>query len=124
MILVGASTASADEFTQEDLGIWQTEYMAVVQHGRDLFTDPTLGNSANGVICAQCHPNGATTHPETYPKFQQQIGKVITLWEMVNWCIRNPLEGEPLAADSPDMTAIIAYMAHERRGTALDPGKH
>jgi len=37
-----------------------------------------------GVACAQCHPNAADTHPETYPKFQQQLGKVIALREMIN----------------------------------------
>jgi thiosulfate dehydrogenase len=94
----------------------------VVKQGRGLFTDPKLGS--NGVVCAQCHPNGANTHPETYPKFQKQLGKVASLWEMVNWCIRNPLEGKVLAADSAEMNALLAYMTHERRGVKLEPGKH
>ena len=62
--------------------------------------------------------------PETYPKFQKQLGKVANLWEMVNWCLRNPLEGEPLAADDPQMMAMLAYIAFERRGVKLEPGKH
>ena len=63
----------ADEFTKKDQERWQKEYMTVVQKGRELWTSPTLGT--NGVACAQCHPNGANTHPETYPKFQQQLGQ-------------------------------------------------
>jgi thiosulfate dehydrogenase len=98
--------------------------MAVVEKGRDLFTDATLGGSKNGVVCAQCHPNGANTHPETYPKFQQQLGEVVPLWQMINWCIQNPLEGQPLQADDPDMVALQAYILQERRGIPLDPGKH
>lgn len=43
---------------------------------------------------------------------------------MVNWCLRNPLEGEPLTADDPRMTAMLAYIAWERRGVKLEPGKH
>jgi cytochrome c len=43
---------------------------------------------------------------------------------MVNWCIRNPLEGESLAADDPRMNNILAYIAWERRGVKLAPGKH
>jgi thiosulfate dehydrogenase len=43
---------------------------------------------------------------------------------MVNWCIRNPMEGQDLAADDPSMIAIQAYIAKERRGVALAPGKH
>jgi thiosulfate dehydrogenase len=122
LALAAAGGAAADEFTEEDLARWEREYQSVVAHGRQVFTDPALGT--NGVVCAQCHPNGSNIHPETYPKFQQQIGRVIQLWEMINWCIRNPLEGEPLAADDPDMIAIQAYILDERRGVPLDPGKH
>jgi thiosulfate dehydrogenase len=94
----------------------------VVERGRALWVSPELGS--NGVACAQCHPNAANTHPETYPKFQQQLGKVVALREMINWCILNPLEGAPLALDDPDLVAIEAYIAYERRGVEMAPGKH
>jgi thiosulfate dehydrogenase len=114
--------ARADEFTKEDLARWQEQFDGVVKKGRGLWTDAALGK--NGVVCAQCHPNAANTHPETYPKFQKQLGKVANFWEMVNWCIRNPLEGEQLAADDPKMIALISYATWERRGVKLEPGKH
>ena len=60
----------------------------------------------------------------TYPKFQKQVGRVVLLWEMINWCLRNPLEGKSLAADDPRMIALQAYVTDERRGVALNPGKH
>ncbi|MBS1152950.1 MAG: cytochrome [Myxococcaceae bacterium] len=123
---IGAVTAAgsgwADEFTKQDQERWEKEYQTVVAKGRELWTSPKLGT--NNVACAQCHPNAANTHPETYPKFQKQIGKVITLAEMINWCLRNPLQGKPLALDDPKMIAIEAYVAEERRGVALAPGKH
>ena len=125
LVLTGAIIgllARADEFTKKDLERWQKEYMTVVLKGRQLWTSPDLGT--NGVACAQCHPNGANTHPETYPKFQQQLGRVITLREMINWCIRQPLEGKPLALDDPKMIALESYITYERRGVALAPGKH
>jgi hypothetical protein len=28
------------------------------------------------------------------------------LWEMINWHLKNPLEGQALAADDPKMTAL------------------
>lgn len=118
----GAVPAMADEFTQEDLNRWESEYMSVVKQGRKVFTDGKLGT--NGVACAQCHPNASNTHPETYPKFQKQLGKVVAIWEMINWCIRNPLEGKNLAADDPRMVALQTYILHERRGVKLQPGKH
>lgn len=118
----GSATARADEFTQQDVERWTGQFMEVVAQGRALWTDGKLGT--NGVACAQCHPNAANTHPETYPKFQKQIGKVITLPEMINWCLRNPLEGRTLALDDPKMTAMVAYVTYERRGVKLEPGKH
>jgi cytochrome c len=125
VVLVGAVMAllaRADEFTKEDLERWDKEYMTVVQRGRELWTSPALGT--NGVACAQCHPNAANTHPETYPKFQQQLGRVIALRDMINWCLQQPLEGKPLALDSADMVALEAYVTYERRGVPLAPGKH
>ena len=120
--IVVAFLARADEFTKEDQERWQKEYMSVVEKGRALWTDPILGT--NGVACAQCHPNATNTHPETYPKFQKQMGRVVQLWEMINWCLRNPLEGKDLAADDPRMIALQAYIYKERRGVKIDPGKH
>ncbi len=114
--------AWADEFTSEDLKRWQNEFMATVKTGDKLFHGG-LGNP-NTVSCDQCHPNATNTHPETYPKFQQQLGKVVTIGEMINWCIQNPLEGEPLALDDPKMVALQAYIYWERRKVPLAPGKH
>ena len=117
-----AVPALADEFTQADVDRWMQQFEQVAAEGRRLWTSPEIGT--NGVACAQCHPNGANTHPETYPKFQKQLGRVIQLWEMINWCLRNPLEGQELAADDPRMIAMQAYLYAERRGVKLDPGKH
>jgi thiosulfate dehydrogenase len=120
--IAGNLAARADEFTQKDQERWEKEYLSVVQKGRELWTSPTLGT--NGVACAQCHPNAANTHPETYPKFQQQLGRVIPLRDMINWCLQQPLQGKPLALDDPRMVAIEAYVTHERRTVPLAPGKH
>jgi len=121
LTVIGVSL-QADEFTDADLQRWQDEYMSVVKEGRALWGSPDLGT--NGVACGQCHPNAANTHPETYPKFQQQLGRVIALRDMINWCIMNPLEGETLELDDPRMIALEAYIAYERRGVPMDPGKH
>jgi thiosulfate dehydrogenase len=122
MIFCLAGPLMADEFTDADTERWLEQFEMVATEGRRLWTSPEIGT--NGVVCAQCHPNAANTHPETYPKFQKQLGRVSQLWEMINWCIRNPLEGEDLAADDPRMTALQAYVYKERRGVELDPGKH
>jgi hypothetical protein len=114
--ILGGLRVRADEFTKEDVERWQQEYMSVV------WTSPDLGT--NGVACGQCHPNAANTHPETYPKFQKQLGRVVTLREMINWCLQQPLEGQPLGLDDARMVALEAYVTYERRGVPLSPGKH
>jgi len=122
VVLTMNGSTQAAEFTKEDVERWTKEFMTVVKEGDKVFHSSALGK--NKVSCDQCHPNAANTHPETYPKFQKQIGKVISLFEMVNWCLRNPLEGDPLAADDPRMVALLAYITYERRGVPLAPGKH
>lgn len=112
----------ADEFTEADLKRWKQQYMQVVDEGSKLFHGG-LGNE-NTVSCDQCHPNASNTHPETYPKFQKQLGKVAVLSEMINWCIQNPLKADPLPLDSARMTALQAYVTEERRNVPLAPGKH
>ena len=114
--------AHADPFTKEDLKKWDEAFTAVMKEGEKLFHSSQLGK--NSVSCDMCHPHGADTHPETYPKFQKQLGKVVGLRDMINWCIQNPLEGQPLAADDPKMVALEAYITWERRGVKLEPGKH
>ncbi len=121
-VALASVVVRTDEFTEEDLKRWDKEYQSVVTYGRELWGSGDLGT--NGVACGQCHPNGANTHPETYPKFQQQLGKVVALRDMINWCLRNPLEGDPLDLDSAEMIAIEAYLMTERKGVAIAPGKH
>ena len=114
--------ARCDEFTAADQARWKQEYMTVVNQGEQLFHGGL--QSKNTVSCDQCHPDAANTHPETYPKLQKQLGKVAVLGEMINWCIRNPLESEPLALDDPRMVALQAYITEQRRKVPLDPGEH
>lgn len=122
LLLALSLPVQAEEFSQADLDRWQQEYRVVVEKGDKLFHGGLV--SKNTVSCDQCHPNAANTHPETYPKFQQQLGRVAELWEMINWCIENPLESDPLPADDARMIALQAYIKQERKGAELTPGKH
>ncbi len=121
LTVAASATLFADEFTKKDIEKWNKEFMTVVNQGEKLFHS-ALGT--NTVSCDMCHPNAANTHPETYPKFQKQIGKVVALRDMINWCIQNPLEGEPLKLDDPKMIALEAYITWERKGKPLEPGRH
>jgi thiosulfate dehydrogenase len=114
--------ASFGEPTPREAAIWKAELDKLIAEGDRLFHSDELGT--NGVACAMCHPHASNTHPETYPKFQAQLKKVAQLRDMVNWCILNPLEGKELADNDPRMHALEAYILAQRRGKALDAGKH
>jgi len=99
-------TNRADPFFERDATGWQSEYLAVAGAGEKLFHGGLPGK--NTVSCDQCHPIAGNVHPESYPGFQQQPGKVAVLGEMINWCIRKPQESESLALDDADMVALQA----------------
>jgi hypothetical protein len=111
-------------FSDRDEKIWAAETQKFVQEGHRVFHDANALGSTNAVSCDMCHPDATNTHPETYPKFQSQIGRVALLRDMINWCIQNPSRGKPLADDDPKLKALEAYILAQRKGVALDFGKH
>ncbi|HNJ44056.1 MAG TPA: cytochrome C [Acidobacteriota bacterium] len=123
-----AAPASQSEqdgvFTARDRQVWERELAREIQYGNEIFHSDKLVGSTNGVSCAMCHPNAANTHPETYPKYQIQLQRVALLRDMINWCIENPSRGKKLDADDPKMRAIEAYIMAQRKGVAMEYGKH
>jgi thiosulfate dehydrogenase len=111
-------------FTKRDEEIWQASTDAFIEQGNKTFHDANALGGTIAVSCDMCHPNAANTHPETYPKFQVQLGRVALLRDMINWCIENPVRGKPLADDDPKLRAMEAYILAQRKGTALAYGKH
>jgi thiosulfate dehydrogenase len=111
-------------FTERDQRIWQASTDALVAEGKRIFHDPKALGSTDGISCDMCHPDAANTHPETYPKFQVQLGRVALLRDMINWCIENPVRGKPFADDDPRLKALEAYILAQRKGTPLDYGRH
>ena len=78
--------------------------------------------STNGLGCANCHPDASATQPESWPKYQTNLGKVGTMREMFNWCMQVVQRGKGYALDSKEMIAMEAYATYMNRGAALNPG--
>ncbi len=110
--------------TAQDVALWKTEAERVATAGSRVFHNADELGSTVGVSCDMCHPHAANTHPETYPKFQPQLGRVALLRDMVNWCIEHPVRGKALASDDPRMRALESYILAQRKGKALEYGKH
>lgn len=111
-------------YSERDILTWARETEKFVAEGSRIFHDADALGSEVAVSCDMCHPHAANTHPETYPKFQTQLGRVALLRDMIEWCIDNPVRGEHLDPDSPTMRALEAYIQSQRKGVPLDYGKH
>ena len=111
-------------YTERDILTWARETEKLVVEGSRVFHNADLLGGTIGVSCDMCHPDASNTHPETYPKFQNQMGRVALLRDMINWCIQHPVRGKALAADDPKMRALEAYIYAQRKGVKLDYGKH
>jgi cytochrome c len=98
--------------------------VADVERGKALFVDVNLGTT--GKSCESCHPNGGiegleaegmTTKPligvkDRYPGVFTALDpeKEVTLAEVVNFCLENPVGAKPWPEDSQDMNDMLAYL--------------
>ncbi|MEW6324131.1 MAG: cytochrome C [Nitrospirota bacterium] len=96
------------------------EIRRLIKRGDELWHDRNLGT--NGMACNMCHPDATVTHPETFPKFKSQLGRVITVQEMVNWCIQVPLQGKAFPLGNAELTALEAYMNDQNKGQVMEIG--
>jgi thiosulfate dehydrogenase len=99
------------------------ELQKSVALGKALFSDTTLGTS--GMSCNSCHMEGGTMGGEMkgmtvsafdnlgakYPKYFMMGKRVMTLDQVVIFCIVNPLKGKPPAWDDQKLTDLTAYVA-------------
>lgn len=109
--------------TELDTKIWEHETLKLVVRGSEVFHSAGELGSEIAVSCDMCHPDGSNTHPETYPKFQVQMGRVAHLRDMINWCIEQAVKGPKLEPDDPNMRALEAYIIAQRKGTEMNYGK-
>lgn len=95
-------------------------HLEVVKKGDDLWHGGAP--QTNGLACGNCHPDAAAIGPQTFPKYQLDIGAVVPLRDIINWCIAVPLAGEMLDPDGEKMKAMEAYAYYMSRGMPLVPG--
>lgn len=73
-----------------------------------LWKDTSLGTA--GVSCSTCHPDGKDLKAEPYPRRIEMANDILTLDQMINFCMTFPMEGKPLQWNSQEMTALAAYV--------------
>jgi thiosulfate dehydrogenase len=120
--LLNTLVLAREPFTKEELADQEKQLLAAVDHGRDLWHGSNPSMSSNGLACGNCHPDAAASNPHTFPKFQADLGRVIALRDMINWCITTPQAGTPLDVNSYDMISMEAYAFYLYRGKQITPG--
>jgi len=86
------------------------DFQEAANAGKKLWEDETLGKS--GLACLSCHANYDNLNldkRQNYPHYVAMPDDVVTLDQMINYCMINPMQGEQLDANSKDMTAMAAY---------------
>ncbi|HYA76314.1 MAG TPA: hypothetical protein VED83_05340 [Burkholderiaceae bacterium] len=121
-LLLYTSSAAREPYTKQELADQEKALLAAVDHGRDLWHGSLPSMSTNGLACGNCHPDAAASNPHTFPKYQADLGRVISLRDMINWCITVPQGGKALDVNSEDMIAMEAYAFYLYRGTKIAPG--
>lgn len=92
-----------------------------IKRGKLILTDTKRQlprNVGNGLNCTSCHLNGGTVPyaapwvglTGAFPEYRSRSGAIISLQQRVNDCFQRSMNGKPLAFDSDDMNAILAYM--------------
>lgn len=87
-----------------------TDYKKLVTMGERLWNDEKLGTS--GLSCMSCHADHEHLNlnkVKGWPHFVKMTGDIVTLDQMVNYCMINPIAGDPLDPNSIEMTAMTAY---------------
>ena len=98
-----------------------------IENGKKLFNDKSLGTS--GMTCNSCHMEGGTKEGKMgdmvvpawdnlaskYPKYFMMAKRVMTLDQVVHFCVVNPLKGKALAWDDQKLTDLTAYVASVKK---------
>ena len=78
---------------------------------------------AAGKSCASCHGDAATSMKGVaarYPRVDPGAARLVDLGGRINLCrVRNE-RAEPLVAESDDLLALEAYVAHQSRGMPMN----
>ena len=69
--------------------------------GKELFSDPKLGNSKNESSCTSCHADG---------KGLEKAGENKKLTKLINSCLVTQMEGEKIDGRTASMRSLKMYI--------------
>jgi len=87
-----------------------SSFNEAVAVGKKMWNDENLGTS--GMACLSCHSDHELLNlgkNQNYPHYVKMVGDVVTLDQMINYCMLNPMKGKEFEQNSKEMTAMAAY---------------
>ena len=110
-----------DYVIPEDTTIDREPNAAQIRLGQRLLNDTRRllpANTGASMNCNSCHiqqgkkPLGAPyiNSYNAFPQYNPRADRVVTLQDRINGCFQRSMNGKPLARDSAEMAAMIAYM--------------
>ncbi len=85
-------------------------FAQAVALGKKMWNDEGLGGS--GLSCQSCHADYELLHFDrnrNFPHYVPMVKDVVSLDQMINYCMLNPMQGKALDPNSKEMTAMAAY---------------
>jgi cytochrome c len=85
-------------------------FQQAVAMGKKMWNDENLGTSE--VACLSCHADHDLLHldrNQNFPHYVKMVGDVVTLDQMINYCMLNPMKGKQFEKNSKELTAMAAY---------------
>jgi len=85
-------------------------FQQAVAMGKKMWADENLGTSE--VACLSCHADHDLLHldrNQNFPHYVKMVGDVVTLDQMINYCMLNPMKGKQFEQNSKELTAMAAY---------------
>jgi cytochrome c len=104
-----SNPCSADANTATRPHAYDNFWQAVAV-GRMMWNDENLGTS--GLACMSCHAGYEQLNLEkrqNFPHYVKMVGDVVTLDQMINYCMVNPMKGKQFGKNSRELTAMAAY---------------
>jgi len=85
-------------------------FQQAVALGKKMWNDENLGTS--GLACMSCHADFELLNLEknqNFPHYVNMVGDIVTLDQMINYCMINPMKGKQFEKNSKELTAMAAY---------------
>ena len=123
LLLVFVFVAGAVSWAEEKEEGAKHEMKQSFMRGKELFMDTSLGT--NGMSCNSCHAEGGTKPGKMgdmeippfkqvgkkYPMYFKMAEKVMTLDQVINFCVTTPMEGKALAWDDQRLADLATYIS-------------